>query len=120
MHNGNGSGDVSIHLHVLPEGTVSVLPERAISDAGTIAVNVAGHEGIYRRIDARQGDEQEEWVVDIDGTTISILLTAARRTSASDLAEAHAIIDSFRVEPQDNDLGFRLVFTLTSNDWDSG
>lgn len=120
MHNGNGSGDVSIHLHVLPEGTVSALPERAVSDVGSMAVTVAGHEGIYRRIDPGHGDQQEEWIVDIDGATISILLTAARRTSESDLAEAHAIIQSMRTEPQDNDLGFRLVFTLATNDWDSG
>ena len=33
---------------------------------------------------------------------------------------ADAIIDSIRAETADNHLGFRLVFTLSTNDWDSG
>jgi hypothetical protein len=108
MHNGYGSGDVEIRLDVMSGGPTS---ERR----GT-AVTVAGHDGIYRRI----GAGYEEWIVDIEGTTISIHLTAEPGTSEADLAEAHAIIDSMRTEPRDNDLGFRLVFTLTTNDWDSG
>jgi hypothetical protein len=106
MHNGYGSGDVEIRLvsgGIIPDGF------------GT-AVTVAGHDGIYRRIDA----QREEWIVDIEGTTISIQLTARPRTSQVELDEAHAIIDSMRTEPRDTDLGFRLVFTLTTNDWDSG
>jgi hypothetical protein len=51
---------------------------------------------------------------------IDISLTAEPGTSQPDLAEAHAIIDSIRAEPSDNNLGFRLVFTLTTSDWDSG
>ena len=41
-------------------------------------------------------------------------------TSEADLAEAHAIIDSMRTEANDSRYGFRLVFTITTNDWDSG
>lgn len=107
MHNGYGSGDVEIRVEV---------SRGPITDDGATAVTVGGHDGIYRRIDARR----EEWIVDIEGTTIAIHLNARPGTSQTDLAEAHAIIDSIRTEPQDNLLGFRLVFTLTTNDWDSG
>jgi hypothetical protein len=108
MHNGYGSGDLEI--------TIDVLPERAPPDVDATAVTVAGHDGIYRRVNARE----EEWIVDIEGTTIAINLTTRSGTSEAEQAEAHAIIDSMRTEATDNRLGFRLVFTLTTNDWDSG
>lgn len=47
-------------------------------------------------------------------------LTADPGASEASLAEAHAIIDSMRMEPWDNRLGFRLVFTITTDDWDPG
>lgn len=50
---------------------------------------------------------------------IAIRLEARPGTSQADLADAHAIVDSMRAEPWDNGLGFRLVFTLTNNAWDS-
>ena len=108
MHNGYGSGDVEIRLGRPPR-------EAIIGGPGT-AVTVAGHDSIYRRID----DLREEWVVDIEKTTIVIHLSARPGTSQSDLDEAYAIIDSMRAEARDNDVGFRLVFTLTTDDWDSG
>ena len=107
MHNGYASGDVEIVLDVLFDGTVP--------DEGA-AVAVAGHVGVYQRIDA----QRERWIVDIAGTTISIRLTAEPGTSRSDLADAHTIIKVIRAEAQDSYLGFRLVFILTNNDWDSG
>ena len=107
MHNGYGSGDVEIFIDAIAPGDVD--------DPGT-AVSVAGHDGTYRRIDA----QQEEWIVEIGDTTMSIRLTARPGTSQDDLDEAHAIIESMRTEPRDSDLGFRLVFTLTTDDWDSG
>jgi len=58
--------------------------------------------------------------VDIQGTTVTITLTADPRTPEADVAEAHEIIDSIYVDPQDNDLGLRLVFTIPTNTWDSG
>ena len=93
---------------------VQQVPAGGITDGGS-AVTVAGHEGIYLRIDA-----QEWWVVDIEGTTIAIRVEARPGTNEAHLAEAHAIIESMRTEPRDNEFGFRLVFTLTTNDWDSG
>ena len=108
MHNGYGSGDVAIRIEV-------VLGELPTDDDAT-AVTVAGHAGMYRRLD----DGMEKWIVDIEGTTIAIRLDARPGTSPTDLAEAHAVIASMRAEPRDNRLGLRLVFTLATNDWDSG
>jgi hypothetical protein len=108
MHNGYASGDVEIH--------VQVASDTPIPSEGQSAVTIAGHEGVYRRVDAGS----EEWVVGIQGTTLAIRLVARPDASDADLAEAHAIIDSMRTEPRDTKLGFRLVFTLTTNDWDSG
>lgn len=110
MHNGYGSGDVEIRIRGIPLGTGTG------SGDGATAVKIAGRDGFYRRIDP--GSEQ--WVVDIDRTTIFIDLTARPGVSPADLAEAHGIIESLRTEAWDNALGFMLVFTLTTDDWDSG
>ena len=127
MHNGYGSGDVEITMGI-------VFPLAAIPDDAT-AVTVAGHTGIYRRIDPGQGEWTvgvlqnrgdatdvlwEEWVVDIEGTTIAIHLRAKSGASEPDLADAHGIIESVRYETSSGRLGFRLVFMLTTDDWDSG
>jgi len=108
MHNGYGSGDVEVHLDIVPEAPIPA--------NGATAVTVAGHDAIYRRIDSGR----EEWIVEIEGTAIAIRLAARPGTSQADLAVAHAIIESMRYEPHDNDLGFRLDFRLTTDDWDSG
>ena len=108
MHNGYASGDVRIFV----QPTSAAL----IPNEGETAVTVAGHDGLHRRIDART----EEWIVRIQGTTIAIRLEARPGASDADLAEANAVIDSMRTEPQDTKLGFRLVFTLKTSDWDSG
>ncbi len=55
-----------------------------------------------------------------EGTTMTIRLVVKQGTSQADLTEAHAIIDSIRTELGDYLRGFRLVFTLPTNDWDSG
>jgi hypothetical protein len=111
MHNAGGSNDVSIVINV---GADKV----SLDDGGT-SVSIAGHEGTHRQITPRL----EDWTADIDGTPVAITLTAAPGTSQTDLAEAHAIIDSLRTGPalaSGNDFGFSLVFTLTTSDWDSG
>ena len=66
------------------------------------------------------GFPTEEWMVDIQGTTVTILVIEEPRARNAELADAHRIIESIRMEPQDNELGFRLDFTLTRNGWDSG
>jgi hypothetical protein len=110
MHNGwppPGPVDMWIHVQLAPGGGIT---------EGATAATVAGRDGVYLRIDPRR----ELWLVDIEGTTISIRLTARPGTSHADLAEAHAIIGSMRAQLRDNDLGFRLVFTLATDDWTSG
>ena len=104
MHNGYGSGNLEIRVEVVSDGA---------TPSGATAVTVAGHNGMYRRI----GAQQEEWIVDIEGKTITIRLTARPGTSQAELAEAYAIIGSMRAEVHG---GFRLIFTLTTDDWDSG
>jgi hypothetical protein len=108
MHNGYGSGNLEIKIEVLPEGSEAT--------EGGSAVTVAGHEAIHRRID----DRDEVWIVDIEGKTIAIHLTTEPDTSRAEMAEAYAIIDSMRTEARDNGLGFRLIFRLATDDWDSG
>lgn len=109
MHNGYGSGDVEIIVEAVSE-------KPPIRKAGETAVTFAGHDGFYRRLDART----EKWTVGIQGMTIAIRFEAKPGASDADLAEARAVIDSMRTEPQDTKLGFRLVFTLPTDDWDSG
>ena len=104
MHNGYGSGNLEIRVEVVSDGA---------TPSGGTAVTVAGHNGMYRRIDA----QQEEWIVDIAGKTIIIRFTARPGTSQAELAEAYAIIGSMHAEVHG---GFRLIFTLTTDDWDSG
>jgi sugar lactone lactonase YvrE len=108
MHNGYGSGDVEIRIEVAAE--------RFVAGDGVTPVTVAGHDGLYRRVDALH----EEWIVQIEGMTMRILLEARPGTSQLDLADAHAIIDSMRAQPEDSGVGLPLVFELTMNDWDSG
>jgi hypothetical protein len=108
IHNGYGSGDVTL--------TIQRVGGEATPVDGWSAATFAGHDGQYRRPNARQ----EEWMVEIEGTTIAIHLSTRRGTAQAELAEAQAIIDSMRTERRPTSLGFRLVFTLTTNDWDSG
>jgi hypothetical protein len=109
MHNGYGSADLVI--------TMSIVPEGSVPDDDGDAVTLAGHDAIYTRIDART----EEWIVDIEGTTVAIRLTTRPGTSDADLAEAQAIIDSMYTEPTESaPYGWRLFFRLATDDWDSG
>ncbi len=108
IHNGYGSGDVTLNIERVHG--------RRPPGAGWTAATVAGHDGLYRRTQPRE----EEWLVEIDGTTIAIDLTTRRGTKVIERDEAHAIIDSMSTDERDTALGFRLVFRLTTNDWDSG
>ena len=116
MHNGYGSGDVEIRVKLAAGPQSSDGDSTGRAEDGEVSAVVAGHEGTYRPIDARR----ELWFVDVEGTTITVKMTAKPGTSSADLAEAHAIIDSMRSEQHNNSVGLRVVFTLTTNDWDSG
>ena len=89
------------------------------------SVTVFGYEGSYLRytgdpITARPRASCERWMVDIEGTTVTVKLCARPGAPADQIREAHDIIESIRVEPRDSQLGFRLVFSLTTDSWDSG
>jgi hypothetical protein len=92
MHNGYkpGSGDVTF----LFEGVAGEL----IPHRGETAVTVAGHEGTYRRFIKSggwmNGLPAEEWMVDIQGTTVTITLAEGPKALEAELTEAHEIIDS--------------------------
>lgn len=106
LHN-HGSNDVRI--------SIGRIPERTISDVSATPVTVAGHQGLYLRIDP----QLEEWNVGFDGTLLSVSLSAESSASQADVDEAHSIIESLVYEQQDTPLGFRLVFRLPSPGWDS-
>ena len=119
MHNGYKPGSGAGAVNILIEGE----PGRLIPHRGQTAATVAGCEGTYQRIVRHDGyppGPGEEWMVDIQGTTVTISLIVERKAQDPEVAEAHEIIESIRAEPQDNTLGFRLIFTLKTNTWDSG
>jgi len=109
------------------EGDVAIFID---GDAGHIEphegapVTVFGYEGNY--LPSAEGfrslrmEECEEWMVDIQGTTVTIRLCTRPEAPRTEVAEAREVIESIRVEPVDNDLGFRLILTLTTGTWDSG
>lgn len=80
---------------------------------GWDAVVVDGSAGVYRVIGSdTNGVSRESWAVDLEGTTVYLVVESPPGTTAAELAEAHAIIGSIRIEPQDRAPGFGLVFTL--------
>jgi hypothetical protein len=86
-------------------------------DRGGIPITVAGYEGTYKRRIWERVLPEEVWRFDIQGTTVAIHVVKGNEARESEMIEAHEIIDSIRVEPQDNSLGFRLVFTLPTDTW---
>ena len=59
----------------------------------------------------------EVWLLDVNGTRVTILLDSFPDTDPALLAEAQAVIESIVVEPTES--GYRLVFRLLRG-WDSG
>lgn len=108
IHNGYATGHVALtvdRVHGPPDAR----------DRWTPAI-VAGHEGLHQQSGARR----QEWRVDIKGTTLLLRLSAKRRARQAELDEANAIVASMLTQDRPTRLGFRLVFTLTTDDWDSG
>ena len=127
MHNAYspGSGEVEILVDGLPGQLVphqgQTVPGRLVPHQGQTAATVAGCEGTYRSfIGEVMGRRVEQWMVDIQGTTVTISLHAGPGAPPSEVDEAHEIIESIRAEPRDDPYGFRLLFTLTTGTWDSG
>jgi hypothetical protein len=121
MHNAYspGSGDISIVIYGVAG---NIEPHH-----GT-PVRIFGYEGSYQRStgDPATGGPRascELWMVDVQGTTVTIRLCAKPGAPADEVAEAHKIVESMRVESPHGDTsgpGFQLVFALRTNTWDSG
>ena len=113
MHNATGQG--SGHIAIV----VDAVPGHLAPHEGT-SVTVFGYQGSYQRYTGAlpavaPGASCEQWMVDIQGTTVTIKVCAEPEAPAEEVVEAHDIVESIRVEPSG-----RLVFTLTTSTWDSG
>jgi hypothetical protein len=126
MHNAmGGSGRISIW--VFAGGSFGGTAGDIVPHEG-VPSTIFGYEGSYLRyaghlyLDSGAQASCEQWMVDIQGTTVTIKLCARPGAPADEIVEAHEIIESIRVESpySASELGFRLVFTLTTNTWDSG
>jgi hypothetical protein len=111
MHNG---------YQTLDEGQGVAISFGSSSDADpdAAAVIIAGYPGTYQERISTEASRTELWTIDIEGWTFTITLEAEWNTTAAQLAEAHAIIESIRYEPTETG-GLRVTFTLPFG-WDSG
>jgi len=117
MHNAYppGSGDVEIVF----QGD----PGRLVPHSGATEVTVAGCEGTYEAFIGEVAGRHapwEQWMVDIQETTVTISLSVGPGASDAEVREAHEIIESIRAVPRDDPYGFQLLFTLKTGTWDSG
>jgi len=131
MHSGYGSGGVAITMGCAagtfkpPCASVEVVD---LITAGATAVTVAGRSGWYRTVIEPEPSPTldnarltEEWIIDLDGIWIAIRLYVEPGASAAGVAEAHDIVASLRIEPSTRAaVGYRLIFRLTNDEWDSG
>jgi hypothetical protein len=123
QHTGFAPGSVSIHLDGVPGITQ---PHEGAS------VTIFGYEGshqadipggLFGGIPEEGGPVRvepascERWMVDIQGTTVTISLCATPGASVDTIEEAHEIIESIQIESRDPDPGFLVVFTLATNKW---
>lgn len=106
MHNAYGPVD---DVDILIRATAPTTDEDATP------VTIGGYDGLYRQFAGGK-----EWILKIEGTTVSILVRMTPDVSEESVADVHAIVNSIRIQPEDNELGFSLVFTLTNDYWDSG
>jgi hypothetical protein len=88
------------------------------ADPDATAVIVAGYPGTYEELIYQSGTRTEYWTMEIEGRTLLITIRAEPNTTAGQLAEAHAIIESIRYEPTETG-AFMVTFALPFG-WDSG
>jgi hypothetical protein len=81
-------------------------------ESGPIAVTVDGYQGTYEQLPVVAGIRTELWKVDIEDSRVVITVQAQPSSTEAELAEAHAIIESIRIERSETPAGFRLIFTL--------
>jgi hypothetical protein len=84
----------------------------AARGSGPTAVTVDGYEGTYEQLPVVDGIRTELWKVDIEDSRVVITVQAQPSSTEAELAEAHAIIESIRIERSETPAGFRLIFTL--------
>jgi len=111
-------------MHKVHSDSIGVSIEFSASanayESGPTAVTVAGYEGTYQELPiSADGIRTQRWIVDIEDRRVTITVMAYPGTTAAQLAEAHAIIESIRIGPQETGAGMRLIFTLPAG-WDSG
>ena len=88
-----------------------------LAELETVPTVVAGHEGIYFQ-SIINGVRTEVWEIEVEGTKMTIFLSAEPDVTEAELAEGHSIVDSIRTEPWENEAGFRIIFTIPAG-WDS-
>ena len=110
MHNGYQTLDEG------QEVSITVAYSSDADEAGPTAVTIAGYPGTYQERISTDGARTRRWIVEIEGRRVTINVEAEANTTAAQLAEVDAIIESIRYAPTDN---FRLIFTLPAG-WDSG
>jgi hypothetical protein len=116
-----------MHTALLGEGTnvtvgttvtVTFAYSGDADEDGPTAVTIAGYAGTYQELISEDGARTRRWILEIEGTRVTITMTAEPNTTAAQLAEVDAIIESIRYDPTETG-GFRLIFTLPAH-WDSG
>jgi hypothetical protein len=116
MHNGYAAGRAANSATITVERAKGPEPSASQRPGGWTPVAIAGQEGLHRQVNPFE----ETWRFELAGTPMEISLTTEPKTKKAAIDEARAIIASIYPEERDNQLGWRLVFTLTTNDWDSG
>jgi len=98
-----------------PASILARFASPAPSDCEATPVRVAGFDGTYRRT----GPGREEWILDVNGTTVRILFYAHPGTSDAELVEGHAVIGSIAALPQNDEPAVIVAFRLPRG-WDTG
>lgn len=98
---------------------LSISSAAGATEPKSVPAVIAGFEGTHRQLPGdANGVRTEVWVVDIEGTKITISVSAQPDVTEAELAEAHTIVESIRTEPWETQAGFRMIFTLPAG-WDS-
>jgi hypothetical protein len=102
------------------EITFDTLDEPYDLPVETVAVAGADLGGPYPAVPERVADVRlQAWRLDVGDSRVVVVVKSFPHTPPSLVAEAEAVVESIRVEPADNILGYRLVFELPGG-WDSG
>jgi hypothetical protein len=102
------------------EITFDTLDEPYELPVETIAVAGADLGGRYPAVPELVADVRlQAWRLDVGDSRVVVVVKSFPHTPPALVAEAEAVVESIRVEPAENILGYRLVFELPGG-WDSG